>query len=127
ARLEYNWGPRCNALQNNAVILEYWTENITTLGRKVGEININSGSTDVGNMSVRAPSIHAFLSISNETIPGHSAEFVVAAASELGDKAVIDGAKALAMTAADLVAKPDALSRAKEELEETRKRERIVI
>jgi len=127
ARLEYKWGPRCNALQNNSVILEYWTKNMATLGREVGEINVNSGSTDVGNVSVRVPSIHAFLSISNETLPGHSVQFAKAAASELGDKAVIDGAKALAMTAADLVASPDALTRAKNELEETRKRERIVI
>ena len=127
ARLEYKWGPRCNALQNNSVILEYWTKNMATLGRTVGEININSGSSDTGNVSVRVPSIHAFLSVSNETLPGHSVQFAKAAASELGDKAVIDGAKALAMTAADLVASPDALTRAKNELEETRKRERIVI
>ena len=126
-RLEYHWGPRCNAMQNNAVLIESWSKNMAALGREVGEINVNSGSTDMGNVSVITPSIHAFLSVSEETLPAHSVQFAAAAITEAGDKAVIDGAKALAMTAADLVASPDALARAKNELEETRKRERIVI
>ena len=126
-RLEYHWGPRCNAMQSNSVLLEAWGKNMAALEREVGELNINSGSTDVGNVSVIAPSIHPFLSISEETLPGHSAEFAAAAISEAGDKAVIAGAKALAMTAADIVVQSEILARAKKELIETRKRERIDI
>jgi amidohydrolase len=126
-RLEYHCGPRCNAMKNNSILLESWKSNMAALGRQVGEISINSGSTDVGNVSIITPSIHTFLSISEETLPVHSAQFATAAISEAGDKAVIDGAKALAMTAADIVAQPDLLARAREELIETRKREKIVI
>ncbi|NVM23025.1 MAG: M20 family metallopeptidase [Desulfobacterales bacterium] len=124
-QLEYHLGPRCNAMQNNSVLLELWRSNMAALGRQVGEMNINSGSTDVGNVSVITPSIHPFLSISEETLPGHSAQFAAAAVSKAGDKAVLDGAKALAMTAADIAAQLETLARAKEELKETRKRERI--
>lgn len=126
-RLEYEWGPRCNAMQNNLVLLESWKKNMASLGREVGEMDINSGSTDAGNVSVIMPSIHSFLSIAEEILPGHSTQLAAAAATEAGDKAVIDGAKALAMTAADIVTQPEILARAKEELVETRKRERIVI
>lgn len=127
AQLEYHWGPRCNAIQNNSVIIGLWKKNVATLGREVSDININSGTTDAGNVSVIVPTIHVYLSISEETLPGHSAPFAKAAISKAGDKAVIDGAKGLVMTAADLVALPEVLAKAKEELEETRKRERVVI
>ena len=103
-------------MQNNLVLLESWKKNMATLGREVDEITLTSASTDVGNVSVITPTIQAFLSISEETLPIHSVQFAEAAASETGDKAVIDGAEALAMTAADVVAKPDLLARAKEEL-----------
>jgi len=126
-RLEYHWGPRCNAMQNNETILEAWKKNMAALGRVVGELNINSGSTDTGNVSVIAPTIHAFLSIADETLPGHSTQFAAAAISEAGDKAVIDGAKALAMTAADIVMQPELLAKAKEEMIETRTREGVII
>ena len=120
ARLEYRWGTRCNVLKNNSVILDSWKSNMAVLGREVGEMNIESASTDLGNVSVITPVIQPFLSISEETLPFHSDAFAAAAASEAGDKAVIDGAKALAMTAADIVAQPDILARAKAELSETR-------
>ena len=126
-RLEYHWGPRCNAMQNNETILEAWKKNMAALGRGVGELNINSGSTDTGNVSVIVPTIHAFLSIADETLPGHSTQFAAAAISEAGDKAVIDGAKALAMTAADIVTQPELLAKAKKEMIETCKREGVVL
>jgi len=118
ARLKYHWGTRCNVLKNNSVILESWRSNMAVLGRQVGEMNIESASTDLGNVSVITPVIQPFLSISKETLSFHSAAFAAAAASEAGDKAVVDGAKALAMTAADIIAQPDILVRAKAELSE---------
>ena len=118
-RLEYRWGMRCNAMRNNMTMLDLWKDNMAALGREVTGIQENSGSTDTANVSVTIPCIHGFVSISKETLPFHSKAFCDAAGSQLAEKAVIDGAKAMAMTAADLVASPDALSRAKKELEET--------
>lgn len=64
------------------------------------------GSTDMGNVSHRVPSIHPMLGIAPESVPIHNAEFARYAASPAGDKAVIDGAKTLAMTALDLMMAP---------------------
>jgi metal-dependent amidase/aminoacylase/carboxypeptidase family protein len=73
------------------------------------------GSTDMGDISQIMPAVHAYLSIAPEGTPGHSLEFAAAAASEAGDAAVLHAAQALAMTAADLLASPDLLERAKVE------------
>jgi hypothetical protein len=41
----------------------------------------------------------------------HSADFVLAAASESGHKGLLDAAKALAMTVADLLGEPENMTR----------------
>jgi amidohydrolase len=61
------------------------------------------GSTDMGNVSQRVPSIHPMIACSPPNVSIHNAEFAKWAASELGDRAVLDGAKALAMTALDFL------------------------
>ena len=64
----------------------------------------SSGSTDMGNVSHRVPSIHPMLACAPRHVVIHNPEFAKWAASELGDQAALDGAKALAMTAADYLA-----------------------
>ena len=64
----------------------------------------SSGSTDMGNVSHRVPSIHPMLACAPRHVVIHNPEFTKWAASELGDQAALDGAKALAMTAADYLA-----------------------
>jgi len=59
------------------------------------------GSTDMGNVSHRVPSIHPMIATSPPHVTIHNAEFAKWAGSETGDRAVLDGAKALAMTALD--------------------------
>ncbi len=61
------------------------------------------GSTDMGNVSQRVPSIHPMLACAPPNVSIHNAEFAKWAVSDLGDKAVVDGAKALAMTALDFL------------------------
>lgn len=72
-----------------------------------------AGSTDMGNVSHRVPSIHPMLAVAPSNVIIHNAEFATWAGSPKGDEAVIDGAVALAQTALDLMADPDMLSRAK--------------
>jgi amidohydrolase len=62
------------------------------------------GSTDMGNVSQRIPSIHPMLAAAPPHCTIHNAEFTKWAGSEMGDAAAIDGAKALAMTALDFLA-----------------------
>jgi len=62
------------------------------------------GSTDMGNVSQRVPSIHPMLAAAPPHCTIHNPEFAKWAGSEMGDAAAIDGAKALAMTALDFLA-----------------------
>jgi len=78
------------------------------------------GSTDCGNVSQVIPTIHPYIRISPDGIPGHSREFAEWAKSPLARAGMVAGAKALALTALDLMAKPDQLQRAKEEFATTR-------
>lgn len=62
-----------------------------------------AGSTDMGNVSHRVPSIHPMIGIAPPGVVIHNPEFTRYAASDKGDAAVIDGAKSMAMTALDLL------------------------
>ena len=62
-----------------------------------------AGSTDMGNVSHRVPSIHPMLAAAPPDVVIHNPEFTMWAGSETGDAAAIDGAKLLAMTAADFL------------------------
>ena len=73
------------------------------------------GSSDIGDLSWVVPAIHPYISISNRDIPSHSIEFAKAAKSELGNKAIIIGAKSLAYTAIDLLTNPKLMKKVKED------------
>jgi len=121
ARLEYHWGQRCSAMRHNSALIQLWADNMQTLGRRVDGFLEIGGSTDMGNVSVIVPSMHPFVAISPDPVPLHSTEFAAVAASGAGMEGLIDGAKALAMTAADVISQPEALSRIKEEFLNTSK------
>ena len=72
-----------------------------------------AGSTDMGNVSYRVPSIHPMLAVAPPNVVIHNPEFAKWAGSEQGDQAVIDGAKALALTAADYLLSPALQDQAK--------------
>jgi amidohydrolase len=65
-------------------------------GRKV------TGSTDMGNVSYLVPSIHPMIKVAPDGVPIHSVDFARYAGGPEGDRAVIDGAKTMAMTVIDL-------------------------
>jgi len=73
------------------------------------------GSTDCGNVSQALPTIHPYIRISPDGVPGHSREFAEWARSPMARAGMLAGAKALALTALDLLAAPDQLAAAKEE------------
>lgn len=81
-------------------------ENMETLGirmcyPKPGEL---FGSSDIGNVSIRIPAIHDYLSITDDSsIEAHSTEFARAAAAPEADRVCILGAKGLAMTGLDIL------------------------
>ena len=94
-------------LKTNWPMAEAFTRNARALGREfTDQKSIPSGfagSTDMGNVSHRVPSIHPMLAVAPPGVIIHNAEFAEWAASDKGDAACIDGAKALALTALDLM------------------------
>ena len=64
------------------------------------------GSTDMGNVSHALPAIHPYVKIGPRDLRGHSIEFREAAVSEEGRQGMLAAAKALALTALDVLADP---------------------
>ena len=105
-------------------LLDCYTANAARLGREVtvpDESCCVVGSTDMGDVSYVVPSIHPMIQAADDGVAIHTADFARFAASPTGDRAVIDGAKAMAWTVADLWLTPGLLDAAKDEL--VRKRE----
>src|SRR5258708_12447749 len=73
----------------------------------------------MGNGSDRVASVHPVVRGGTPGVIIHNPEFARWAASEKGDDAVIEGAKALAMTALDLMAEPELLKSARSDFEAT--------
>jgi amidohydrolase len=105
-------------MHTNAPLAAAYSENLSTLGRTALAIDdvpaAVAGSTDMGNVSKLVPSIHPMIAASPPGVALHSAEFARWAGSEHGDRAVLDGAKALAMTALDVLCQPALLAKVKE-------------
>lgn len=66
------------------------------------------GSSDIGNVSIKIPAIHDYLSITDDkTIQGHTIEYANAAGSLEAQEICLKGAKGLAMTGYDILVDPD--------------------
>jgi amidohydrolase len=63
-------------------------------------------STDMANVSLRVPSIHPLLGIDAHGSINHQPAFAAACATKSADRAVLDGAVALARTGVDLASDP---------------------
>lgn len=74
----------------------------------------NKGSSDIGNVSQVVPTIHPHVPIGHG-LHIHSDDFARATVSEKGKEAVIEGAKTLAMTAAELAFSPEIQDKIKNE------------
>jgi len=94
----------------NQPLVDAYATNLRTLGRAVldpaGIGAAVAGSTDMGNVSKLVPSIHPMIAAAPSGVALHSVEFARWAASDSGHHAAIDGAKALAMTALDVLCNP---------------------
>ncbi|MEN3584461.1 M20 family metallopeptidase [Streptomyces sp. ZYX-F-203] len=83
-------------------LIRLWEANARALGRPEPVERPPFACTDMGNVSHVVPSIHPVLDISGGTCGPHEAAFAEAAASPTGERAMLDGATAMAWTAADL-------------------------
>lgn len=119
ARLEYRWGEeaRYRAMRSNCALAEAYRRNMEALGRQVQECDSGRslGSTDMGNVSALVPAIHPTVAIAPPDVTIHTPEFREVAASEVGHRGLLDSAKAMAMTAVDVLVDADLRRRIEEE------------
>jgi metal-dependent amidase/aminoacylase/carboxypeptidase family protein len=75
------------------------------------------GSSDVGNLSQVLPTIQPLVKIAPDGTRIHSRAFAAAAASPLAREGMLTAAKAMAMTALDLLSDPELLPKIRREFE----------
>lgn len=120
-RMEHEWlDPAYADLITNPTIAEVYRRNAATLGREVldhrrAESRV-VGSTDMGNVSYLVPSIHPMIKLAPPGVTIHTPEFARYTRSPEADRAVVEGAKIMAMSAVDLWLRPGMLEEAREEL-----------
>jgi amidohydrolase len=117
ARLEYRWSEnQFAAMRTNGPLAEAHKANLAALGREArDQPSRHTGSTDMGNVSALVPAIHPTIAVAPPEIGIHSREFAACAASEDGHRGLLDAAKAMAMTAIDVLTDSDLRRRMQEE------------
>jgi metal-dependent amidase/aminoacylase/carboxypeptidase family protein len=99
-------------MKRNQALLDLFRDNLRRLGiDDTAPPPDRLGSSDVGNVSQVVPTIQPLVKIAPEGTPIHSRAFAAAAASPLARQGLLLAAKALAMTALDLLADPAQLAR----------------
>lgn len=93
-------------MHHDETLAALYRANAAALGRSfpnAGEWEAKpSGSTDMGNVSRLIPSIHPMIGIESTPAVNHQPEFAAHCVSAAADKAVRDGALAMAWTCIDL-------------------------
>jgi amidohydrolase len=97
--------------RNDPGLLPLYRANAERLGRRFAAAGpdgpggaagrMNRASTDMGNVSLALPAIHPYIGIGSLPAVNHQKEFAAACVTPAADAALIDGAIALAWTAAD--------------------------
>jgi amidohydrolase len=91
---------------HDLALADLYRRNAEALGRSFPDLGAAAermaGSTDMGNVSLVIPSIHPMIGIDSLPAVNHQPEFTAHCVTEAADKALVDGALALAWTAVDL-------------------------
>ncbi|MFW9885932.1 MAG: M20 family metallopeptidase [Candidatus Thorarchaeota archaeon] len=108
--------PSYQSRKMNKAMGEAWIKNLEAIGEPMTELPEGSGgSSDIGNVSQVVPAIHPYISICDKNVAGHSKEFAEASVSERGNNVMLSAAKALAMTAIDLLTDSELMEQVKAE------------
>jgi amidohydrolase len=103
---------------NNSVLAHLLEDNLKQLGLPVEPMPPRPrGSTDMGNVSYVVPAVHGHNSLGPASVVGntHNPEFAPATVSEGGEQALLNAARAMAMTVIDLLSNPELVAKVKEE------------
>jgi amidohydrolase len=93
-------------MHNDPVMVKLFAANSDTLGRRMGSAAGHdpgaAGSTDMANVSRIVPTIHPMLGINSAPSVNHQREFAAHTVTPDGERAIRDGAIAMAWTVVDL-------------------------
>jgi amidohydrolase len=95
-----------STMRTNSILADRFVANLAAYGIPDGPPDPELGSSDMGNVSWRLPTIHPSVAICDEGVAGHSIEFRDAAASPRADEVTLLVASAIAQTAYELFADP---------------------
>jgi amidohydrolase len=112
ARLDIIGGDKPYAeMHHDPIIAAIYRRNSELLGRPMTDSMLGleraAGSTDMGNISLALPSIHPMIGINSLPAANHQPEFAAHCVTESADKALVDGAVAMAWTAIDMASDGD--------------------
>jgi len=121
AKLEFGRvGHEYRAMKPNKLLGERFLKHLEACGIPYNPPKDKSmGSTDMGDVSQAVPGIHPYVQICEDDVAGHSREFAAASDSERGYTAMLAAAKAMAMTAVDVLTEDGFVERAWEEFNAT--------
>lgn len=95
---------------NHPNLNDVYKLNAQSIGRVFDEsdplIKMNRASTDLGNISKVIASIHPYIGVNSGAAVNHQREFAAACITKDADQAVVDAAKAMAMTLVDIASDP---------------------
>ncbi|CUH95524.1 hypothetical protein P22_1595 [Propionispora sp. 2/2-37] len=99
-----HYEPLFKELINDKKLMRFFQNNMALLQEPVTLLKNNDadGSTDVGNVSHATPTLHPDIAIGSQ-LSAHTPEFAAAAGSPYAQERILVGAKAMAMTAIDLL------------------------
>ncbi|WP_053038342.1 M20 family metallopeptidase [Staphylococcus haemolyticus] len=103
---DYEFGPIQNGVNEfikTPKLDELFEKYALEVGEDVSHDDFGFGSTDTGNVSHIAPTIHPHVKIGSRNLVGHTHRFREAAASVHGDQALIHGAKIIALMGLELI------------------------
>ena len=96
--------PTYSHMEHDADLVDLYRANAQELGRVFeGEMTF---STDMGNVSLAMPAIHPCIAIETGGAVNHQPEFAAACVNASADRAVLEGALGLALTAIDAASGP---------------------
>ncbi len=103
-------------LRSNPVLAELTGRHLAELGLREDEVIpwARTGSTDVGDVSYAAPTLHPEIAISDDGVSCHTHPFREAAASERGEQVLLLAAEVLARVGADVILDPEVRRRVRD-------------
>ena len=97
-------------LNTNETLSEMFNENLRELGiTDIKEAKATGGSSDIGNVSYVAPTIHPYIGITDCPMVGHSVEMANATTTSKAHDRLLIAALAMAYTGYDVIVKNESL------------------